>query len=267
MEEVNWRRFVTAGRLYLATDDDLLRLRPGITVGSDTPGVDDIDWELDGRKKAHEATLTGRADAWSAPPGTPVILDESHGPAEGKWLIHSIEGYLNKDDISVTLRRRSRPLPEPAPETHSVGGGRKTGAVGRVVSDLANLSLPSMAPGPHAWGGSGTIIDLFVTPFMLKQPGIERISSRKRAPTHPESVKNPSSDHNEANTLACAGDYPTTSGEAAARALAAAMGNPGWRPGSYDTFNVQVGGHRFRVQILWAVEGHWDHVHCGVSRV
>ena len=61
-------------------------------------------------------------------------------------------------------------------------------------------------------------------------------------------------------------DFPTVSGEDDARALARAMGNRSWVPNSFNSFNITVGGHGFRVQILWGSRiGHGDHVHVGIG--
>lgn len=56
-------------------------------------------------------------------------------------------------------------------------------------------------------------------------------------------------------------------GEGPARKLAQALGIKGWHPGSYDTYNVKIGGWPFRTQILWAVKGHFDDIHIGMQRV
>jgi hypothetical protein len=97
----------------------------------------------------------------------------------------------------------------------------------------------------RAWGGSKSIFDQFVTPF-LRREGLRAGSQ---------------------GLSAYAMDYPTWSGADEARALAYAMGNRSWRPDSTDPFFVTVDGERFRVQILWGTEiQHHDHIHVGIRR-
>ena len=55
-----------------------------------------------------------------------VVLDKSQGPAQGRWLVETIDGDLNLPDVSISLERPSKPKPEPASETstETVGGSQ-----------------------------------------------------------------------------------------------------------------------------------------------
>jgi hypothetical protein len=90
------------------------------------------------------------------------------------------------------------------------------------------------------------------------------ISSRKRPSSHPLSEQNPSSDHNEANENAYAIDFATFNGSRLAHAIARKLGISNYSTGNFAGYTVQRGGATFRVQILWAVAGHFNHVHLGV---
>src|SRR5205085_761022 len=55
---------------------------------------------------------------------------------------------------------------------------------------------------------------------------------------------------------------PTPQTEEAARRVAAALGQPGWTGGD---LKVTIQG--YRIQVLWKVAGHYNHVHVGVRKV
>lgn len=129
---------------------------------------------------------------------------------------------------------------------------------------LRDVQIRSVAPGPRHWGGSADLFGQFITPFM-KRRGLTT-SSKKRTPEHNAAIGgSPTSDHLTTATFAFAVDYPTFSGDDDARALATALGIEGFMTGSYDHHQIQVDGYAFSVQILWAVPGHYDHVHVGVE--
>jgi hypothetical protein len=105
-----------------------------------------------------------------------------------------------------------------------------------------------------AWAGSGAVLKTAVKGF--------EISSEKRSPDDPLSISNPGSDHNEANENAFAYDLPTTDGEPIAHTVAERLGIKGYQTGDYTAYvSPKYPGYEF--QILWAVEGHYDHVHVG----
>jgi hypothetical protein len=77
------------------------------------------------------------------------------------------------------------------------------------------------------------------------------------------------SDHHVSQTTSWANDLavrgvqvPTATTELAAARIASALGEPGWTGG--DLVKV-VNGYRF--QLLWKVDGHFNHVHIGVRHV
>jgi hypothetical protein len=141
-------------------------------------------------------------------------------------------------------------------------------AIKRSDGSLGSVDIRSTASGRTHWGGAADLMGQFIAPFMAEKFGLPR-GSGKRTPAYNAAIGgSPSSDHLTTHLLTFARDFPTFSGEAAARALAAALGNTSWQPNSYATFDVVVDGHTFRVQILWGSGiGHGDHVHVGVSLV
>jgi hypothetical protein len=123
-----------------------------------------------------------------------------------------------------------------------------------------NLSAGS----PH-WGGSDDIIRRDCDPC-ARDHGAP-VTSRKRSATDPLTIANPSSDHSALATLASAADYGTFNGAPLAYAIVRALGIGGYSVGNFNGYTIRAAGESFRVQILWAVAGHYDHVHVGIRRV
>lgn len=267
-EEVQWRRFMVAGKLYYISEPDLLKSQVRMLVTPQSQGVENVDFDYTMGKKVIEATITCWAKDWSAPPGT-VVKFKGYGPLDGKkkekfkgrFIVATINSDLFTDYVTVTVKKAMRPLPEPAPETETRTQQVPGGAGGASTDDLENVNIPNSSPGPPAWGGAKAVFMQFVHPFMEQhglQPGSEK-----------EQGHSPTGDHDpEGQPSGYATDYPTYNGEKIARALAEAMGNNHWSANSYDSFIITVDGFKFQVQILWGsgIE-HGDHVHVGMHRV
>ena len=154
-------------------------------------------------------------------------------------------------------------------KTKKAGHGKAAKGHSRAVRKLRRLIEKAKArlrrqSGRGPWGGSKSIIDREVIP-VAKKYGLP-VTSRKRAATHPLSIANPGSDHNSANRTAYAADFGTWDGAPAGHGIAHALGIQGWQPGFYEGHYIERSGRMFRVQILWAVPGHYDHLHVGVRR-
>lgn len=163
-EEVGWRRFIVRKRFYFISEEDLLRSKPRATVREHARGVDDIDFEIDGRHKVDEATVNCRANLWRIPPGT-VVLVKDQGLADGRWLVTEVDRpSLWADQLTVSLRRGAALLKEkPEPEAETVtrtlrrgpnrfsveGGGRQAKA--RAVYEAAKFI--SDQGRPYVYGG------------------------------------------------------------------------------------------------------------------
>lgn len=115
----------------------------------------------------------------------------------------------------------------------------------------------------NAWGGSQRVAEEAIP--IASRLGIG-VTSTKRAASHPLSQANPDSDHNEANTTAYAIDFGTFSGETLARQLGQHYGFPFVPVGTFASHTITRDGKRYRVQVLWAVVNHFNHVHVGVKR-
>jgi len=197
----------------------------------------DIGFVVTARQRALGADA-GQRHARHTVEGLIASLTGRHGPGTRKHVAKLLRELYRHD-------RHDRP--PTSPHRH-----------GRPARSLADVHLGT------AWGGTRSIFDQFVIPFM-KDRGLTAGSQKRPY----DSVPGPGvSDHYVGSTHAYATDFPTSSGEDDARALARAMGNRSWRPNSYEPFQVTVDGRRFQVQILWgAAIDHADHVHVGIHRL
>jgi hypothetical protein len=129
---------------------------------------------------------------------------------------------------------------------------------------LAAVKANTSSGSPH-YGGAADVMDQFVKPFLVGKHGLP-IGSEKRTPAeNTASEGSPTSDHLTTQTQTFATDFPTYSGEAAARGLAKKLEWSGWSANSYDSLDKRVDGHTFRFQILWgSAIDHDDHIHVGI---
>ena len=174
-----------------------------------------------------------------------------------------------------TLRRKLRARKQA--RDRQVRRYRKTGKQGharaarrhvRAVRKLRRLIRryisrhPASGTGP--WAGTKSIVENEVVP-VAKRYGAP-ITSRKRSINDPLTIANPGSDHSASSTEAYAIDFGTYEGSPLAYAIAHALGISGYSTGNYTGHHIERAGRSFRVQILWAVDGHYDHVHVGIKR-
>lgn len=124
-DEVNWRRFEANGVVYYIAEPDLLGSKVRMRVSEEAAGIDGISWSQDSRRRVQELSVTCRAKAWAAPPGTVAVVS-GEGQADGRYIVTQIESVLGDETATITLSRPTKPLPEPAAETvtKSVGGSR-----------------------------------------------------------------------------------------------------------------------------------------------
>jgi len=159
-------------------------------------------------------------------------------------------------------RARQRRLYEQSGKRGHRRAARKHGKAIRKLRGLIKKRQPQSGTG--AWGGTLSIIEGEVIP-VANRYGVP-ITSRKRAANHPLTIQNRSSDHSALATNAYAVDFGTYNGAGLAHAIAHALGIRGYSTGNWNPYYIQRAGVRFRVQILWAVSGHFDHVHVGIRR-
>ena len=163
--EVNWRCFVTQGSVYFVSETTLLKANPLVTISEATLGVDGINFDVDNGKVNSQATVTARASRWAVPPGSVVELKDC-GPASDRWLVQTIDRSLFDAEATITLKRATKPLGEPAPQTTSVSSSTTDPNLvsvangGNAPDDVANLYLAAQAFSAKRWpyvygGGHG----------------------------------------------------------------------------------------------------------------
>jgi hypothetical protein len=151
-----------------------------------------------------------------------------------KWN-HRFHAYKKRK--RAIWKRHQKPEPPPAPAPSQTGCG---------------------SCGSPSWGGAQSILMSEVKPISDRH-GVP-ISSNKRS-------WSAGSDHCTCTACASALDLATFSGAG----LAAAIGNyfnaPFTPVGTYAGYYIVRCGRQFRCQTLWAVSGHYDHVHHGMRLI
>lgn len=133
---------------------------------------------------------------------------------------------------------------------------------------LSSITIRSVSGGRPHWGAAADVMGQFVTPIMVGRFGLILGSGKRTPQRNAEVGGSESSDHLTTKLTTFARDFPTWNGEGAARQLAREFGWTSWQPNSFNTFDVRIDGHTFRIQILWGASiGHDDHVHVGISLV
>lgn len=120
-------------------------------------------------------------------------------------------------------------------------------------------------PG-KGWGGSEGVAD--AAKRIAKRMGLP-VTSQKRNYAQTIAVgSTTASDHYTGNKTAFAVDFGVSGsrGDTFARALCKAYGIPTSAIGTFNGYYRRYGGITFRIQLLWRVEGHFDHVHIGIRR-
>ena len=161
--EVNWRCFMSGGAVYFVSDTTLMKAGPRATLSEQTLGVDNIDFDVDNGKAKSDATVTARINVLGFPPGSVVELEDC-GPADGRWLVHSVERGVFDAAATVTLKRVTQPLPEPAASTTTVGGA-SSALGGSSFASIDGTATPEVDRAyaaaqamdakiyPYVWGG------------------------------------------------------------------------------------------------------------------
>ena len=155
--EVHWRCFESAAWIYFLDEPTLLRAARRMRVSDVAPGVIDTSFDYDIGKEVTEVTVECIAKTWAAPPGT-VAAVSRHGPANGLYLVEQIESKPSsrKEVVNVTLRRPTKPLDEPSPQTKS--GSVSFGASNsewppKVQAIVDYIDAATEEGGDYVWGG------------------------------------------------------------------------------------------------------------------
>jgi hypothetical protein len=164
--EVGWRCYIAGGACYFVSEPTLMKAGPRATLSELTLGVDNIDFDVDNGKASNEATVTARIMLLGFPPGSVVELEDC-GPADGRWLVRTVERGVFDAAATVTLKRVTKPLPEPAAETTTVSGGgaglvglgdSSFAGAGGTTNELADRAYQAASAidakrFPYVWGG------------------------------------------------------------------------------------------------------------------
>lgn len=255
-EEVGWRCFVVGGVCYFAAETTLLAAKPRAVLSENSDGVDVIDFDVDNGKASSDATITARVARSGFPPGSVVELRDC-GPADGRWLVANVSRGVFDASATVTLKRATKPLREPAAETQtttltggSIGSSRAI-ASGRSPKEIIDEVCVPLAQ-QHA---------------MVTGASAEAIAAANAR--HGATVSGSRSDHQGPPTLAWAADMsngsqPTRQMDGLAADLAKTFGIP-WTGSGLVTKTSGA----YRLQLIYRTsEGgnHFNHVHFGVRR-
>lgn len=121
-DDRNWRCFESEDTVFFGSDDWLHQLTDPFVVSEDDEGVDTIDFDYDGGKRASSATIYCWASRWASRPGEPVRLRRMGALGSGVWLVESIRRSLFSQQTTVTLTRKTPELPEPTAASETTGG-------------------------------------------------------------------------------------------------------------------------------------------------
>ena len=128
----------------------------------------------------------------------------------------------------------------------------------RAKENAESREFNASAGAPH-WGGARDFFDAFIYPIAKQY---------NQSPDYDDKEFGHAvgGDHDPTVTLAFAEDFPTFDGAAFANAVGRKLGRSS-NTGTYDFIYYKWQGHTWRVQILWGVANHFNHVHIGVRRV
>lgn len=130
--EVEWRLFEAAGLIYVIAETDLLASRVRMRCREGAQGIDEITWAADTGVRVSELEVRGRARDWAAPPGSVAAVEGEGESIDGNYIVANIQSFLASPDVTVTLKRPTKPLPEPAAQTTTKTIGGFSGSAGAV---------------------------------------------------------------------------------------------------------------------------------------
>jgi NlpC/P60 family len=132
-DEVGWRRYMTYtpgnpnGLFVFASEQDLFRKQPVVTLKRGLRGFVDLDFEVDTGHAVSEVKATVSADTMTIHPGD-IAMVEGYGPADARWLITEIDEDLMQEDgdTVITLKQPILQLKEPASRDATAAGAAAT---------------------------------------------------------------------------------------------------------------------------------------------
>jgi murein DD-endopeptidase MepM/ murein hydrolase activator NlpD len=180
---------------------------------------------------------------------------------------------------NLIIAGRTLQIPDGFDRAGSRGSGRSGSAAPAGGADHAGHTHPTGATttsGPsssadiHAgrgWGGSEGVAD--AAKGIARDLGVPVTSEKRNAAQTRALDSNFRSDHYTGNTNAYAVDLGVAGakGDQLARAIAKKYGIPESNIGTYNRHVITVDGQKYSLQLLWRVQGHYNHVHLGIQRV
>jgi peptidoglycan hydrolase-like protein with peptidoglycan-binding domain len=117
------------------------------------------------------------------------------------------------------------------------------------------------------WGGSQNVAN--AAKRIAASMGIPVTSQKRNLADTIRVGSTTASDHYTGNKTAFAVDFGVSGarGDQLARAIARKYGIPQSNIGTFNGHIIRVDGASYRLQLLWRVAGHFDHVHLGIRRV
>lgn len=132
--------------------------------------------------------------------------------------------------------------------------------------DRLEKKLSSAVQAGKGWGGSEGVAD--TAKRIARRMGIP-VTSQKRNYAQTIAVgSSTSSDHYTGNTTAFAVDFGVSGsrGTTLARRICSAYKISTGLIGTFNGQIIRASGKSYRIQLLWQVAGHYDHVHIGIRR-
>lgn len=116
------------------------------------------------------------------------------------------------------------------------------------------------------WGGSANVAN--AAKRIAASMGIPITSQKRNLAQTIAAGSSTASDHYTGNRTAFAVDFGVSGarGDQLARAIARKYGIPLSNIGTFNGHIIRVGGANYRLQLLWRVPDHFDHVHLGIRR-
>lgn len=167
--DIQWRCFSDGLRLVVGSDAWLMGRTKPITVREHAGPVHDIDFDLNTRKRASEATVAVDAALWAVRPGQAVTVEDC-GPGDGDWLVVEFTRTLTQQRASLRLVRARHVLKEPKPAPKAKAGSEPgeagflpgrigTGSAAGMAANAARERMVqwalAQAGKAYVWGGNG----------------------------------------------------------------------------------------------------------------
>lgn len=269
-DSYRFRFFVVSNRPYFLTDEALMQSEKLMTIGEETSGVTLLDWEWAPRKPLRQVALDCNVRAWTAPPGSVVMLDETCGPAgsddddrhRGRWLVGEYARSRFETTARITLVKGRKPVvpTETLTQTYTRRSQPEQGSVG---SDGVITTE----------GGAKGIVEQAAA-IALRHAPSAYISSGHRSGDDGDHGSDDASQ--AARDIAIAGVNPTGPEpqipelNPAAVAVAAAFGLRYAPAQRIDVGGAGIQHHGFRIQIFWRTGtggNHYNHIHVGARKL